>query len=75
MRHKHVEHSAQNQVIREPDENGTTDHHRPPNTVPMEEQSLNLSPKVVLFFVFMMCAMLMALYFLYDYLGKLVRLC
>ena len=35
-----------------------------------EETSLDISPKVALLFVLLMCVMLVALYFLYQYLGE-----
>lgn len=38
---------------------------------PKEETSLDISPKVALLFVLLMCVMLVSLYFLYEYLGEL----
>ena len=35
-----------------------------------EQETLDVSPKVVFIFVVLMCGMLISLYFLYDYLGK-----
>ena len=37
-----------------------------------EEASLNISFKVIVFFVIMMSTMLVSLYFLYDYLGEFI---
>jgi hypothetical protein len=37
---------------------------------PDEEETLDISPPFVIFFVIMMVGMLVALYFFYDYLGK-----
>ncbi|XP_068239305.1 signal peptide peptidase-like 2B isoform X1 [Palaemon carinicauda] len=46
---------------------GRQEHLQEP-VLPQEETSMNLTPKIVLFFVVMMCTMLLLLYFLYDYL-------
>ncbi|CAH1789841.1 unnamed protein product [Owenia fusiformis] len=39
---------------------------------PDEQETLNVSAKLIIFFVFMMCAMLVLLYFFYDYLVYLI---
>ena len=35
-----------------------------------EQETLDVSPKMIIIFVILMCSLLVALYFLYDYLGK-----
>ena len=40
-----------------------------------EEISLKISPGYIIFFVFMMCGMLVMLYFFFDYLGKAISKC
>ena len=36
-----------------------------------QDETFDVSPKIVVIFVIVMCTMLVLLYFLYDYLGKL----
>ena len=35
-----------------------------------DQDTLDVSPKIVVIFVILMCGMLLSLYFFYDYLGK-----
>ena len=37
-----------------------------------EDDTFDVNPKMLLIFVVLMCIMLVSLYFLYDYLGKIV---